>query len=87
MRRGDMKLQEKMDEFKKNFEKQAPKAALEIMHGATEALRTSGIVDRTVKIGDKAPDFSLKNTKGEEVTLKGLLTGGPVVLGFYRGKW
>lgn len=37
----------------------------------------------TLKAGDKAPDFELKNQNGEPMTLKGLLADGPVVLFFY----
>ena len=40
-----------------------------------------------LQVGDKAPDFALKNYKGEEVTLSTLLKAGPVVLTFYRGTW
>jgi hypothetical protein len=82
-----MKLQDRLDTFRKDMETQIPKEALVIMHRATEDLRNSGILDRTVKVGDKAPDFILKNTKGQEVGLSQLLEKGPVVLGFYRGRW
>ena len=82
-----MKLQEKLDAFKEKFEKQVPPEAVRIMHRATKGLRNSGIMEHTVKVGDKAPDFSLKNTAGEEVSLNQLLSKGPVVLGFYRGRW
>ncbi len=82
-----MKLQEKLDAFRKNFEKQVPPEALEIMHRATDDLRNSGIMDRALKVGDKAPDFTLRNTGGREVSLSQLLSKGPVILGFYRGRW
>lgn len=82
-----MTLQESMDAFKKDFEGKVPKEALEVMHRTTEDLRNSGILEQTVKVGDKAPDFTLRNTKGEEVSLGDLLSKGPVVLGFYRGRW
>jgi hypothetical protein len=82
-----MKLQEKLDALRKSFEKQVPPEALEIMHRATDDLRNSGIMDRAVKVGDKAPDFTLRNTGGREVSLSQLLSKGPVVLGFYRGRW
>ena len=36
-----------------------------------------------VKIGDKAPDFTLKSNKGESVTLSGFLGKKNVVLFFY----
>lgn len=82
-----MRLQERLDAHRKGFEAKAPKDVLEIMHRATEDLRKSGILEGAVKDGDKAPDFSLRNTSGQEITLTHLLSKGPVVLGFYRGRW
>ncbi len=82
-----MKLQEKLDAYKKGFLKKVPEDALSIMKQATENLRNSDIMDQTIKIGHKAPDFELKNMDGKDVLLKELLKKGPVVLGFYRGKW
>ena len=37
--------------------------------------------------GERAPDFTLTNARGAQVTLSGLLARGPVVLAFYRGGW
>jgi len=82
-----MGLQEKLTRLRKGFEAQAPKEVVEIMHRATDDLEKSGILDGTVKVGDQAPDFSLKNADGQEFSLKNLLSHGPVVLSFYRGKW
>ncbi len=45
------------------------------------------IVERAKKTGDDAPDFTLKNQKGEERTLSDYLIHGNVVLTFYRGNW
>jgi len=82
-----MKLQEKLDQLKQGFEAKAPKDAMDVMHRATEDLRRSGILKRTVKVGERAPEFSLQDTDGNTVTLKELLARGPVVLSFYRGRW
>jgi hypothetical protein len=82
-----MKLQEKLDAYKKGFLKKVPADALSIMKQATEDLKNSGIMDQTIKVGQKAPDFELKNVDGKDVVLSELLKKGPVVLGFYRGKW
>lgn len=82
-----MSLQERLDAKKAEFESSAPEEALEVMHRATEDLAKSGIPDQAKKKGDNAPDFSLKNTDGETVSLKDRLAEGPVVLGFYRGRW
>ncbi len=36
-----------------------------------------------LKVGDKAPDFELRNQQAELVSLEGLLAEGPLVLYFY----
>ncbi len=40
-----------------------------------------------LKVGDKAPDFTLKNAFGKNVSLSSLTKKGPVILVFYRGAW
>ena len=82
-----MKLQDKLDDLKKDFETKAPKEILKVMHRAVDDLRNSGILDRAISVGDKAPEFTLENAMGQEVNLSQLLSKGPVVLGFYRGRW
>ena len=82
-----MPLQEKLDDYKKGFEAKAPKEALAVMHRATRDLADSGILSRTVKVGDMAPDFVLKNTKNQDVSLGDLIDRGPLVLSVYRGRW
>ena len=58
-----------------------------IMHRATEDLRKSGILDRIVPVGTRAPDFELANHDGRRVSSAELLAGGPMVLSFFRGSW
>ncbi len=36
-----------------------------------------------IKVGDRAPDFTLPDTDGKPTTLSKLLEGGPVILAFY----
>ena len=43
--------------------------------------------DPGLKVGDKAPDFTLPNAFGQPVHLQEMLVEGPVVLTFYRGGW
>ncbi len=40
-----------------------------------------------LRVGDIAPNFTLKNQNGKDVTLDSLLVKGPVVLTWYRGGW
>ena len=37
----------------------------------------------TLKVGDKAPDFTLPDSDGKPVTLSHLLVTGPVIVAFY----
>lgn len=52
-----------------------------------QSLRAAGVGEGALKIGDAAPDFALANAEGRIVALPELLSKGPVVLSFYRGKW
>jgi peroxiredoxin len=40
-----------------------------------------------LRVGTKAPDFTLTNALGKAVTLSAELKKGPVILVFYRGAW
>jgi cytochrome oxidase Cu insertion factor (SCO1/SenC/PrrC family) len=40
-----------------------------------------------VKVGDKAPDFTLENMDGQKLTLSEVYGKRNVVLVFYRGQW
>jgi peroxiredoxin Q/BCP len=50
------------------------------MRGAVIALVLGAA---TIRVGDKAPDFTLQDTEGKPVALSGLLAEGPVILAFY----
>ncbi len=40
-----------------------------------------------VKVGDTAPDFTLSDNFGKQITLSKAVKDAPVVLVFYRGSW
>ena len=40
-----------------------------------------------VKVGNKAPDFTLENTDGQKISLSAFRGKKNVVLIFYRGRW
>ena len=82
-----MTLQAKLDAFKEDFKKTAPQAAQEVMETATQELRSSGILDQTIKVGDKLPPFTLRNQDGLEISSAELLQDGPLVVNFFRGIW
>jgi hypothetical protein len=85
-------LQSRLDEFKKALESgappyNAPREAIETMHRATAELKASGLEDRALKVGDRAPEFSLFNQDHVQVNSAELLRHGPLVVSFFRGHW
>jgi hypothetical protein len=85
-------LQSRLDEFKKAFEAgappyNAPPEAIETMHRATAKLKTSGLANKALKVGDSAPQFSLFNQDHGQVNSADLLRQGPLVVSFFRGHW
>lgn len=51
------------------------------------SVANSGILENALNVGDKAPNFTLKNALNEPVSLLSELEKGPVVLTWYRGGW
>lgn len=82
-----MNLAEKLDGIRAASGKQIPEEKRAIMARATADLRASGILDRTIKVGDKFPNFDLPNQNGERVRSADLLASGPLVLTIFRGHW
>ena len=82
-----MSLQAKLDKMREQFESTAPPEALTVMHQATKDLLTSDIRDGVLKIGDRAPEFSLSDQDNNLVRASDLLSDGPLVISFYRGVW
>lgn len=87
-----MTLKAKLDAFKTDFEAgkppyNAPYSVIEIMHRATAELRASGLANGALKVGDKAPAFTLTDPEGNSVSSIELLKKGPLVVSFYRGVW
>ena len=85
-------LQDHLNEFKKTFESGAapynvPQESIEKMHRATAELKASGIEERALKVGDRAPNFTLFSQDHVQVASAELLREGPLVVSFFRGHW
>jgi peroxiredoxin len=75
------------DEFNAGLAEQAPAWVLE---GFERIIADQAAVDyaaRAPKVGERAPNFTLRDQLGRQVSLAGELAQGPVVLIFYRGEW
>ena len=57
------------------------------MHRATAELRASGMEDRALKVGDRAPRFTLFDQDQVQVASTDLLREGPLLVSFFRGHW
>jgi AhpC/TSA family len=82
-----MTLQEKLDTIRERSKLRVPPETQAIMQRSIDDLRAGGIMDRVVRVGQRAPEFALPNVDGRTVSLGELLARGPLVLSFYRGRW
>jgi peroxiredoxin len=80
-------LASQLDAVSASVREQAPLAVLEAIDGANQELAQSGLADRALNIGQRAPDFVLPDATGKMVDSRTLRARGPLVLSFYRGAW
>ena len=79
-------LSEKLIARETNSSKSTPEVKAKYAEGIA-SVKDAKIVEGAKQVGDIAPDFTLKNATGKEVTLSDELKKGPVVLTWYRGGW
>jgi peroxiredoxin len=80
-------LQQQIETFQAQLAQQLPPETLAELAKISAAQIPTGIAQQSVKAGERAPDFTLPDVFGNEVTLSELLKHGPVVVTFYRGEW
>jgi len=83
----DMSLKDEISKMQQEMMPNIPEEVMKTMMAATENLVKSCIAQRAKKTGERAPAFSLLNTRGEETSSERLLHEGPLVINFYRGLW
>lgn len=82
-----MPLQEQLDIVREQELARTPPQILAVQEKAFAHLVSTGVADHTLDVGDRAPDFALPDVHGKVVELQALLSGGPVILNFFRGGW
>ena len=82
-----MTFQEQLAHLKQKIEGDMPQKYLDIMHGATAELETSGIQETILNVGDSAPVFALPDENEEIISCAELMANGPLIITFYRGLW
>ena len=80
-----MELQKKLDGFRANFETDI--ALKTILDNEALRVKNTGVEERALKAGQRAPDFTLPDMVGNKVALAQLHAEGPLALIFYRGLW
>ena len=80
-------LREHLERLKEASKTRIPPDARSVIERARDELKLSGIAERTLRVGQRAPEFSLSDANGSTVSSAELLKHGPLVVSFYRGKW
>jgi peroxiredoxin len=80
-------LQDQLDEITANTRNLVQPERLAINERAIEDLFTTGIEQRIIPIGAKAPDFALRDSTGRLVKSSDLLALGSLIINFFRGRW
>ena len=80
-------LQDQLDEITATTRRLVAAERMAVAERAVEELFESGIEERILSVDAVAPDFELENSNGKPVRLSDLLSFGPVVVKFFRGRW
>lgn len=87
MESKSLSFQQILDNTKKSVFGEEKNEASETIDRHEKELKESDIPKLALKVGDKIPDFILKNAVGELVNIKNLMTEKWLVISFYRGQW
>jgi peroxiredoxin len=81
------KLQDQLDQITANTRNLVQPERLEISERAVAELYASGVEERILPVGSKAPSFILPDSSGRLIHSSDLLAIGPLVVDFFRGRW
>ena len=83
-----MNLIQELEKTRDHYRMQVYSAKqMECIDQDVEELSCSGLVDRSLQVGDRVPNFNLPDVNDNSFVLQTLLESGPVVISFYRGMW
>jgi peroxiredoxin len=80
-------LQTQLADYKAGFITRVDPKRVAVMETATEQLRVTGIESSALKVGQRAPDVTLPNARGQDIALSALWIERPLIVVFYRGGW
>jgi peroxiredoxin len=82
-----LSLAQQLEELTAKLRSLVPAERLATIDRAVAELKASGLAAHALKVGDKAPDFTLPDGDGTPWRSEDLLRHGPLVIVFYRGRW
>lgn len=82
-----MSVKEQIEAVNKSLGEMLKPEQIQLVMGFIGGLVEGGVASGAPKPGDRAPDFTLPNAAGEQVSLHDVLARGPAVVAFYRGIW
>jgi peroxiredoxin/YHS domain-containing protein len=80
-------LKPQLDAMRENFATKAPADVIALYDKGIRDVAAGGVTETALKVGAKAPEFTLPDANGESVALTTLLAKGPVFVTWYRGAW
>ena len=80
-------LAEQLRDRRELAERYTPADVIALYQRAIDETRDSGLASRSLKLGDRAPEFSLPDENEKPITSAALLSRGPSVICFFRGRW
>ena len=80
-------LQNQLDTITTNTRGLVQPERLAVTDQSVQDLFATGIEERVLRAGAKAPEFALKDIRGKVVKSDDLLSLGPLVVNFFRGRW
>jgi peroxiredoxin len=82
-----LSLNQQLDSLTAKLRAMVPAERLAVVDLAAEELIHSGLADRALKAGERAPSFELPDGDGMLWRSEDLLRSGPLAVIFYRGRW
>ena len=83
----DVPLREKLMEIKAGIAQYVRPDNQAINERAIRELTDSGIAQNILPVGANAPEFTLPDQNGNQLSSLSLLAKGPLIISFFRGRW
>ncbi len=80
-------LQDQLDQITEQTRSLVQPERLAIGERSIEELFATGVEQRILPVGARAPEFALPDFSGRTVRSSDLLALGPLVINFFRGRW